>query len=303
MSTSTVLPPPSVPLPRANLLTRYPVAAFFALSFAGTWLLHAPLVLGQDGLGLLPYSVPFGPYVALFIAGSFMGPTLAALVVTANLAGRPGLRAFLRRYGQWRVGWQWYAIFLVGFPAVYLVAATVWMGAAPWAALVERWPTLFTVYLPALLIFPALINWGEEAGWRGFAQTRLQAQTGALLAALVVGFMHGIWHLPVCLLVQGPPALGPFDLGEFLLNTGMIRVLALLWTWIFNGAGQSILIASLTHATFNATQGWIGALLPNQPAQVGSTAVIILALCSLLVVVLTRARLGYAFGRGDVQKR
>jgi hypothetical protein len=62
--------------------------AFFVLAFGGTWLLFAPIVLGHEGLGLLPYSVPLWLYVALFLAGTFLGPTLAAFVVTAALEGR-----------------------------------------------------------------------------------------------------------------------------------------------------------------------------------------------------------------------
>lgn len=293
MSTLTVNPKPALSVSLRNLLASHPFVAFFALTFAGSWLFFAPMVLGQDGLGLLAYSVPFWLYVVLFLAASFSGPTVAAFVMTAMLEGKPGLKNFLRRYIQWRVGWRWYLLFLVGFPALYLIPATFWMGVAPWQALVQQWPTVFTVYLTAILIFPAIINWGEEAGWRGFAQTRMQTHYGALRTSLLVGFLHGIWHLPVFILVTGPAALGPFDLGNFLQNTAMIMTLTIIWTWIFNGAQQSILIASLMHAALNATQAWIGTLLPNQPEQVNIAVTVIIVISALVVIVLTRGRLGY----------
>jgi uncharacterized protein len=294
MSTLTLYPKPSLATSIRTLLARHAFVSFFVLSFAGSWLLLAPMVLGQDGLGLLPYHVPLWLYVGLFLSATFAGPTLAALLITGALEGNVGLKHFLRRYGQWRVGWRWYLIFLVGFPALYLVPATLWMGVAPWQALIQHWPTLFTVYLPGLLIFPALINWGEEGGWRGFAQTHMQVHYGALPTSLVVGCLHGLWHLPVFLLVAGPPALGPFDLSTFLLNTLMITVFTILWTWIFNGAKQSILIASLTHATFNATQAWIRTLLPSQPEQVGMTVTLVMVISALSIIFLTKGRLGYA---------
>ena len=293
MSTLTVNPKPALSVSLRNLLASHPFVAFFVLTFAGSWLFFAPMVLGQDGLGLLAYSVPFWLYVVLFLAASFSGPTVAAFVMTAMLEGKPGLKNFLRRYIQWRVGWRWYLLFLVGFPALYLIPATFWMGMAPWQALVQQWPTVFTVYLTAILIFPAIINWGEEAGWRGFAQTRMQTHYGALRTSLLVGFLHGIWHLPVFILVTGPAALGPFDLGNFLQNTAMIMTLTIIWTWIFNGAQQSILIASLMHAALNATQAWIGTLLPNQPEQVNIAVTVIIVISALVVIVLTRGRLGY----------
>lgn len=293
MSTLTVNPKPALSVSVRNLLASHPFVAFFVLTFAGSWLFFAPMVLGQDGLGLLAYSVPFWLYVVLFLAASFSGPTVAAFVMTAALEGKPGVSAFLRRYIQWRVGLRWYLLFLVGFPALYLIPATIWMGTAPWQAVVQQWPTIFTVYLTAVLIFPAIINWGEEAGWRGFAQTRMQAHYGALRTSLVVGFLHGVWHLPVFILVTGPAALGPFDLGNFLQNTAMIMTLTIIWTWIFNGAQQSILIASLMHAALNATQAWIGTLLPNQPEQVDIAVTIMIVISALVVIVLTKGRLGY----------
>jgi uncharacterized protein len=294
MTTLTLNSKPSFAASIRTLLAHHPFVNFFVLSFVVSWLLLAPMVLGQDGLGLLPYHVPFGLYVGLFLSATFAGPTLAALLITGALEGKEGIQHFLCRYGQWQVGWRWYLIFLVGFPALYLIPATLWMGVAPWQALIRHWPTLFTVYLPGLLIFPALINWGEEAGWRGFAQTRMQVHYGALPTSLLIGFLHGLWHLPVFLLVAGPPALGPFDLSTFLLNALMIMMFTVLWTWIFNGAKQSILIASLTHATFNATQAWIGTLLPNQPEQVGTSVTIVIVVSALLIIFLTKGRLGYA---------
>jgi hypothetical protein len=78
--------------------------SYFVLAFAGAWLFLAPMVLGQDGLGLLPYSVPFWLYVGLFLSATFVGPTMGALVVTSALEGKEGVGRFLRRYGQWRVG-------------------------------------------------------------------------------------------------------------------------------------------------------------------------------------------------------
>lgn len=293
MSTLTINPNPAASLTLRNQLAKHPFIAFFAVTFAGTWLFFAPMVLGQDGLGLFSYSVPFWLYVLLFLTASFSGPTVAAIVVTYALEGKQGVGQFLRRYAQWRVGLHWYLLFLVGFPVIYLVAAGIWMGGEPWQALFQQWQAIFSVYLPAVLIFPALINWGEEAGWRGFAQTRMQAQYGPLVTSLLIGFLHGIWHLPIFLLVVGPPATGPFELGEFFLNTAYIMALTIVWTWIFNGAQQSILIASLTHAAFNATQALMSALLPSPPEQVGNSALIILVAIALLLVVVTKGRLGY----------
>lgn len=293
MSTLTVGPKTTTAIPVRNLLAKHPLVAFFMITFAGSWLFFAPMVLGQEGLALLDYRVPFWLYVSLFLLATFSGPALAAFVVTAALEGKGGVRHFLRRFVLWRVGLRWYLVFLVGFPALFLLPATLYMGMAPWQALVQQWHTWFTVFLPAVLLFPAIINWGEEIGWRGFAQTRMQMRYGALRSSLVVGFLHGIWHLPVYLLVEGPPAQGPFNAETFLVNTLMIMVFTLIWTWIFNGAQQSILVASLMHASFNAAQGWVGSLLPHQPESVGTAMSVAIVLLAFLVVIMTKGRLGF----------
>lgn len=276
-----------------KLLASYPLVSYFVLAFAGTWLFTAPMVLGQDGLGLLPYHVPFALYAVLFIASSFTGPTLAAVSVTAALSGREGVKRFLRRYAQWRIGWFWSLLIFLGFPALYFIAAVLWMGSEPWQAIAQQGSTLFTVYLPAMLLFPGSIQWGEEPGWRGFAQTRMQRQIGAWRASLVVGFLHGLWHLPNHLLVSGPTAAGPFDLGNFALNTALVMALSFVFTWIFNGGKQSILVAVLTHASFNTASLWLSVLLPNQSVQVEYTALLILAACAGAIVLLTKGKLGY----------
>jgi len=85
-------------------MRQHPLVAFFSIAFAGTWLLELPMVLGKDGLGLLPYSVPMILFIILYILGVFSGPTLAAYLVTNALDGKDGMRKLFRRYGQWRVG-------------------------------------------------------------------------------------------------------------------------------------------------------------------------------------------------------
>ena len=293
---SVVTAKPKAPLIESmkSALAAHPFIWFVVIAFVGSWVCLAPMVLGQDGLGLLPYSVPFALYVVLFLAASFLGPTLAALVVTAALEGRPGIKQFLRRYVQWRVGVRWYLLIIFGFPVIYLLAASIWMGMQPLQAVTQQWGTFFTTYLFALLIFPAILQWGEEPGWRGFAQTRMQRPYGALRASLIVGFLHAVWHLPTYLLVVGPPAAGPFNLARFASNTVAVMIVTILFTWIFNGGAQSILVAVLTHASFNASQAWLATLVPDMPQQqVGYTSLAIIAVCAIVVAILTRGKLGY----------
>ena len=276
-------------------IRQHQIAAYFTLAFAITWALHMPMALGKQGLGIFPYKVPIAWFMILFILGAIAGPTLGAYLVTNALDGKDGRRKLFRRYFQWRVGLPWYVLAIFGFPMIYLIVGSVVLGNVPLADMAANWATFFSPYLIAVLIFPAFITWGEEPGWRGFALTRLQEHYHPLLSTAIVGFMHGLWHLPVFTFVSGPIPLGPFDLPGFALNIATTIATAMLFTWVFNHAGGSVLIAVLIHASLNATQGWMSVLIPDFPMEAagkmiqGSYFVLAVAL-----IFITKGRLGYS---------
>lgn len=281
-------------------MRQHPIVAYFSIAFAITWALHMPMALGKQGLGIFPYEVPEALFVILFILGAIAGPTLGAFLVTNALDGKEGRRKLFRRYGQWRVGLPWYVLAIFGFPMIYLIAGSVALGRVPLIEMAANSGTFFSPYLIAVLIFPAFITWGEEPGWRGFALTRLQEHYHPLLSTVIVGFMHGLWHLPVFTFGSGPIPLGPFDLSEFTLNTAMTIATAIFFTWVFNHAKGSILIAVLIHASSNATQAWMSVLIPDFPIEAaakmiqGSYFVLAVAL-----IFLTNGRLGYVADPSD----
>jgi len=269
-------------------MKRHPLVAYFSIAYAFTWILVIPITLSQRGLGL--FSLPDGLLFALFLLSTFSGPLPAALILTSLIDGPAGGRQLVRRMLQWRVGLGWYLLVLIGYPLIFLIGLTFTSGAAPWIALAQKWPLIFTYYLPTAalgMIFPGL---GEEPGWRGFALPRLQQQYGALVGSLILGTLHGLWHLPAYF-IPGAILDGPFNLGVFAANTLSIIALTLIWTWLFNNAAQSILFAMLVHGTSNAVSGLIPRLMVDAPSdpwfgfKVG-------AAFALLIILFTRGRLG-----------
>src|SRR4029079_18708786 len=57
-----------------------------------------------------------------------------------------------------------------------------------------------TLILSASLTFMTVLFLGEEIGWRGYLLPRIQQLTSRRRAALVTGFIHGCFHLPLILL-------------------------------------------------------------------------------------------------------
>ena len=274
-------------------IIRHPVIAYFVWAFFVVWILQLPIILSQDGLRVFHFHVPFAMSAILFLASIYAGPTGGALYVTFLIEGREEVRRFLRRYKEWRVGLRWYLVAFFGFPVIYLLSASIFIGSQILSALATHWQLFFTVYLPALLIFPGFITWGEEPGWRGFALTRMQQKHSPLTSALVVGLLHGLWHLPIFLIVQGPSAQGPFSLPRFIINSLGIMVLGVIWAWAFNNSKQSILMAVLLHSSSNATAAFLLMLFPHFPKQAGYVVTLIEVVIAIVLAVATKGRLSY----------
>jgi uncharacterized protein len=282
-------------------IRRHPLVAYFVLAFAGTWLAIAPLVLGQDGSGLLAYHLPGWLYLLIYVFSAYTGPALAAYLVIRTEHGTPGVRAWLRRFVQWRVGLQWYLVALFGLFLLWLIAYSLVYRGTPLLAVVQGGAALWSLYLGTLLLGIIVPGYGEEAGWRGFALPRLQALHGPLIASLVLGSLHGVWHLPVFF----TPFLGPFTPTKFAAFFLTALAMTFIYTWIYNNTKGSILIAALVHAAINATsttlttviptsasmQGWLQSFVDN-----GWLNALTLGLVALLLVISTRGTLAYQHG-------
>lgn len=267
----------------------HPLIAYFSLAYALTWVLIVPIMLSQRGFGIL--SLPDPLLLIFFLASTFSGPLPAALIMTSLIDGASGRQRLLRRMFQWRVSLGWYLLVLLAFPLAFLIGLTLTSGMTPLVTLVQKWPLILTYYLPTAaigIIFPGL---GEEPGWRGFALPRLQERYGPLIGSLVLGSLHGLWHLPVYF-IPGTILDGPFNLTFFVANTCSIIALTIIWTWLFNNANQSVFFAMFVHGVSNATSGLIPRLMGNTVSDPWFGFKVV-AVWALFIILFTRGRLGY----------
>ena len=213
---------------------RHALLVFFALAFAITW---AP--------------TPFGVFMAA-------GPLLAALVITAVVDGRRGLRELGSRMVRWRVGWPWYAAALLIPLAVVLGTGglNVALG-APDSPVRDLELSSLVLVFALRLVVPVFSPIGEEPGWRGFALPRLLANRSPFEATLFLGLIVAVWHVPLIFLAEEdlPPI--------FLLTTVAVTF---FYTWLFIHTGGSVLMTIVAHAAegtigreFTGTNGFVGA--------------------------------------------
>lgn len=289
-ATEGVLSRPGAAAGRSALATfarRHPLIAYYLWAFIAVWAMTVPLVISQRGLGwlLLPDSL----LLVLYVGGTFVGPLPAALVLTGLTEGRSGVRALLLRMVQWRVGIGWYLLVIVGYPLLILALVTPVLGFAPWGVALSNPSLVASTYLPAIAIGLFLPGIQEEPGWRGFAVPRLQRMYGPMLAALIQGVLHALWHTPGYFIPGAVTETG-FDLGVYVGNSMSIIAFTFVWNWLFNNAGGSVLFAILVHATTNATGQYINQL---SSADVGWWGYASAWLVALLIIACTHGRLGY----------
>ena len=268
-----------------------PVVLWGCLLFGLTGLGIVPLYLFHVDLSHFSGNLP-APQLAVLFVGielTAYAPTLAALLVVWRLREPRGIRRLLGQALRWRIHPGWYVLALLGPIPLFLLRNAIWVllgGHAPaqWVAL----PTGRTGQTGFVFTIGAIIAGavGEEFGWRGFAQPRLQRLTGALAASVVIGALWATWHLwPV--VVPGGASL--FSLTDYPQTYVRLIATAIVYAWIYNATGGSLLAVMLAHAGHN-----LGSTLIQDPPDGPHAVPIITALLylavALVVVIFTNHR-------------
>jgi membrane protease YdiL (CAAX protease family) len=282
MATTAPLQPDAPQRGLKGLLVRHPLVSFFALAYALTWLAWSPWYLSEDGIDLLHYD---GEAVSDYVntVALIVGPTVSAFIMTGVTEGSDGVRCLLRRIVLWRVRFRWYLFVLLGIPAI-VVLSTVAVPGALASFKASAVPSTLFLFVGGPVF--------EEIGWRGFALPRLQGLYGPLLGSLILGVLWALWHLPLFLIPSwDTPHGSPLDVVLFVIWAVSITI---IFTWVFNNTRGSVLMVILAHGSINSAAAAVFGLFPA-PAVTGGIAqfVIGFGLVALVVMALTRRRLGY----------
>jgi len=110
--------------------------------------------------------------------------------------------------------------------------------------------------LPFPGVYLFVLAWGtvwgggqEDLGWRGFMLPLLQERYSALASSVLVGFAWAGWHLP--LFLNPTTTHGGWPLSQQLLWLVSILAGSVLWTWMYNSTGGSVLAVAVFHAGIN----------------------------------------------------
>jgi len=218
-----------------EIVERHQIPAFILLTFVWSW--------SYDGVVFL--TVGDSPGILIRGIVRTWGPMIAAATVTWVIGG--DLEAFFGQVTNWRVKPRWYVLTLLlpltieGSLAVSLLhllrGGSVTLLPVPW------WQYLLSFVV--VLFFAGSL---EEFGWRGFAQPRLQERYSALTAAIGIGVLWGLWHLPMFYLYD-VPAYDPT--GFWTTYLGFCIVASIYFVWLYNETGGSLLFPMISHSLAN----------------------------------------------------
>jgi uncharacterized protein len=239
-----------------RFIDRYQVPIFFLLSLFA-WTIWIPQAAQRHGL--IDWA-PSRQSPLNFL--TVWSPGLAAMLVTALTLGRARIGDLFRSLGAWRVS-PWLYVFAILFDPLRWGAATLIDRLTGHTYTLGPIPLLTAFSAAALMIPIALVSTlpnalGEELGWRAFALPRLQQRGGPLVASIVLGLFWGFWHIPMWLTWVSTDA-GWLSILVMVLN--MVPV-AILFTWLFNATGGSLLLVVLYHAS-TASKGYLCPRLPT----------------------------------------
>ncbi len=228
---------------------RLRLALFLGAAFLGLLLLVWRFTTGgKDALTEGP-GAGQGSFSGLPLLSVLIATVVFAFVISRVRAPDPGVRSLMAKLVRWRVAPVYYAFALLILPIValagLLLAFLLGQSFPEPAVAGHSWG----VWVPALLssfLLTVLFTGGicEEVGWRGFLLPELQERFSPLTASLIIAPIWSFWHLPIYLNGIRPLAsLAPFF--------AMLIILSIIFTWLYNRTGGSVLLVVLLHAAVN----------------------------------------------------
>jgi uncharacterized protein len=252
------------------------------------------------------YTIALGLAVLVGLVASLLGEASAVVTMLTPAAAVVIMLTVVAPEGAWRrvlaelgltspglKGWP----FAIGGPVMIQLCALVLLVALGLTALVTPEATAPIGLIAAKVLAGLCVGTGlamcEEVGWRGYMLPRMLGM-GLVPAMLAVGFLHGVWHLPLLLTTDYyHPTGNPWIIAPLFLATltlagafyGFLRI----WTgsvWPVAIAHSSVNMAWALSSEVSATQSpavleYIGG--ESGLAMIGGLVVIDLILIRMLV--------------------
>lgn len=216
-----------------SFLRRHEVLAYFCLTVFISWA-GAFAVVARSFIHQQPVSKTLG---LIIFPVMLLGPSVSGILMTWLIDGRAGLRDLAKRLSRWRVGLRWYALLLLPPALILFVLSCFKVAVAPGFS-----PNHF--YLGILFGIPAGLL--EEIGWTGYAYPRMVSKWKPFSAALLLGLLWSLWHLPAINFLGASAPHSPYWFRFFVAFAFAMTAMRVLISWLYSNT-KSLMLAQFMH--------------------------------------------------------
>jgi len=250
---------------------------YFIIAFTFSWILWFPGILQSRGV----ISTPL-PLLLFLIIGSF-GPFISSFHLTYRKEAKAGVKRLWKRAFNFKIPIKWLALIIL-LP-LCITGISLYLKILSGGEKIDPQLTYNPIAILVTFVFLFFLggSFAEEFGWRGYALGRLQQKWNALVSSLILGFIWGLWHLPLFFTEGLSQSYMPF--WAFLIWTMSSSI---LFTLFHNNTNGNILVALLFHTMGNLSY----ALFPIVEMKHGGDQrgfiyfIILYAIISMIVVLI-----------------
>lgn len=210
------------------------IGKYLGVTFVVSWLLWGSVaIFSRLGIKFMTFGSPIG--TLLYVLGG-VSPAICEIVLKKKSGSKEEFKSFLK--------------------SIVNPKHSIWMYvyAIGGAMAIQAIPVLFhlsevkqPLYVGFLMIIPMIIGGGvEEIGWRGLLQPQLEEKYPHIIAAISVGIIWAVWHLPLWF-IDGTNQQN-LSFAWFCINTIMLSFFIGSVTYV----SKSIFMAIIAHASINA---------------------------------------------------
>jgi membrane protease YdiL (CAAX protease family) len=227
---------------------------------------------------------------------SMATPLVAVGAITVFRTPRGERRPLWGSFGLGRAGWRsWPAAGLISVLAVFVLpfGVAVAMGSAGFLPLSSIDVPTAAFRLAVGLATMTVIALSEELGWRSYLLPRMQLLMPRRRAALAVGLLHGLFHLPLILLTTTYDSVGSRWVVAPLVVLSLTAA-GVFYAWLKDRSG-SIWPVAFAHATVNVFIDGLGLVVVVAPVALAYTAtesgvVTFASIAAVAALLLARGR-------------
>jgi len=215
---------------------------FVLVTYILTWSVEIPIALTKLGYAAINISKGLQTICTL-------SPGIVAIILTGIYFKKNSLKLLLKAIVKWRVKIKWYVIIIILGIALCGLSLLLF----DWIYSQNNKPDqAYNFIFYFILILPLSALW-EEIGWRGFLLPVLQEKYTPLKASILIGFVWGLWHLPIYLAIN---PYGDKTLIYFLFMFIGCFALSIIETWLYNSTKGSLFICILFHNAINTSAAY-----------------------------------------------